>query len=356
MKRNLRPVLHAVITLSVLFSAALHAEQTAGLRGNVVATAQPSAIVGSGLQQVRWASVATLTSAESSLELQFFTEGERGNAAQMVHDVRRERAHVAELSLHDLLAAVPELSVALAPYVFESDAEARFVFDNYLFNTFGDLLAEQNLLLLHWLDLGWQGIYSAQPLGFPDSGENVSIGGRDHQIIAEYFTAVGARFVPLSAYQESLSGRFNLDGRLCRLLSTCFSIDAEIAKNQTTHLLLTSHSYDVGVLVANKNWFDGATVVQRQALRKVLSAGVLASRGAVRRLRHDAIAKLTGHQVQVATLSLQQTHELREIGQALLPELVERIGGSAAEVWDVIQSGRRAYAATLPAAEVGAAQ
>ena len=131
----------------------------------------------SGWQNSPWETVEAKSVTEAALQLQFFTAGERGGEVQMLHDLRRERVHVADLSLHTLLSVVPELSVVLAPYVFASDDELLFVFENYLRNTISDLLAEKNLLLVQWLDVRPLGIYSAHPLPLADSERQPRLGG-----------------------------------------------------------------------------------------------------------------------------------------------------------------------------------
>ncbi len=72
-------------------------------------------------------------------------DGQVGTEESMIAAMRRGRAQLAMLSTPGTSAAIPELSLLMAPYLFESFAEADFVLDNYILAMVKTLFADKGL-------------------------------------------------------------------------------------------------------------------------------------------------------------------------------------------------------------------
>ena len=118
-------------------------------------------------------------------------------------NVRRGRVQYGGTSLHGMSSIVPELSVILAPYLFDSYEEVDFVADNYLTPVFAEMLAERGLTFIQWSEVGWNHIYCREPRKEPEEFRGVKMRAPT-AIAPQVFTdSIGADNIPL-AFDETL--------------------------------------------------------------------------------------------------------------------------------------------------------
>ena len=94
-------------------------------------------------------------------------DGQVGTEESMIAAMRRARAQLAMLSTPGTSAAIPELSLLMAPYLFESFAEADFVLDNHILAMVKTLFADKGLHFIQWIDSGWFNVFSRTPVRVP---------------------------------------------------------------------------------------------------------------------------------------------------------------------------------------------
>jgi len=304
------------------------------LYGRAVAFAQPNSV-----WDQEWQRVKRALANEKALRLDFLTRGERGSEEQMLHDLRRGRAHLGGMSLQGLASVVPELNVVMAPYVFSSVAEVDFVYDHYLFEVFDALFAKRNLVLLQWVEVGWNGIYSNAPIRLPEDAAGLRLRGSPNPATQLFLQAIHADSIPLSsadlvpALQTGL-----IEGGVSAVIFHYF-----VTRRYASHLTLSQHSYDTGAVVANKPWFDGANDSQRKLLRNAWG-NVAAARAAVRVLHDQSISRMREEGVVIHELSATEAVRWRRASGKIVGTLVSRIGGDAQQVRDALDAGKRAFA------------
>jgi len=226
------------------------------LVGRAVAFAQPNSV-----WDQEWQRVKAGLAAQNAVRLEYFTRGERGSEEQMLHDIRRGRAHLGGMSLQGLASVVPELNLAMAPYIFDSADEVDFVYDNHLFDVFDPLFAAKNLALLQWVEVGWSGIYSDRPIGVPADAAGLRLRGSPNPAAQSFLAALGADSIPLGSADVVPSLQTGLiAGGVASVLFHFF-----VTRRYAGHLTLSRHSYDTGAIVVNRRWFEAATAAQRGA-------------------------------------------------------------------------------------------
>ncbi len=276
------------------------------------------------------------------LELQMSVNGQLGTEETILNQARRGRIQYAGLSLHGMSSAVPELSVILAPYLFESHEEVDFVTDNYLTPVFTEMLAERGLAFIQWSEVGWNHIYCREPRLEPGEFRGVKMRASTAVAPQVFTDAIGADNIPLPfdetlpALQTGLiecgqsgGGQYLLSG---------------IAE-EAPHYMLTRHAYDSGVQFANSQWLDSLPEEARQALENALD-GQQENRGIVR----GAVAELEREwqeagRVAFHKLSEEQRVRWRAATEGSHRKLIERIGGRAQEIYDLILAGKADFAA-----------
>lgn len=306
--------------------------------GRAVAYAQPNSV-----WDQEWQRVKAGLAAQDDIRLEYFTRGERGSEEQMLHDIRRGRAHLGGMSLQGLASVVPELNIAMAPYVFDSAGEVDFVYDNHLFDVFDPLFAEKNLALLQWVEVGWSGIYSERPIALPADAQGMRLRGSPNPAAQAFLAAIGADSIPLGSGDLVPSLQTGLiEGGVSSVIFHFF-----VTRKYAGHLTLSRHSYDTGAIVVNRRWFESATDAQRDVLRQAWG-DTAAARAAVRSVNTFAVDQMREEGIAVRDLTEAELARWREATADIVPALVAHIGGGAQAVHDAIVAGKRAYAASNP--------
>ena len=304
------------------------------LFGRAAAFAQPDSV-----WDQEWQRMKARLARQDEVRLDFFTRGERGGEEQILHDIRRGRAHLGGMSLQGLASIVPELNIAMAPYVFSSPEEVDFVYDNYLFEAFDSLFAEKSLALLQWVEVGWNGIYAQTPIARPEDAKGLRLRGSPNPATQAFLAAIQADSIPLGSADLVPSLQTGLiEGGVSAVLFHYF-----LTRRYASHLTLSQHSYDTGAVVANKAWFDGASPQQRDVLRAAWGDSA-AARSAVRSVADGAIRQMRAEGIQVYALGEAERQAWRQATREVMPRLIARIGGKAQAVHEAIEAGKRAFA------------
>jgi len=280
--------------------------------------------------------------AHPGLELQLFVNGQLGTEETIMANVRRGRVQYAGTSLHGTSSVVPELSVILAPYLFESYAEVDFVTDNYLTPLFTEMLAERGLTFLQWSEVGWNHVYCREPRLEPEAFRGVKMRAST-AIAPQVFTeTIGASNIPLP-FDETLPA---LQTGLveCGQSGAGQYLLSGIAE-EAPHYMLTRHAYDSGVQYANSQWYESLPEEARAVLLEALD-DQQENRAIVRR----AVAEQEREwqqdgRVAFHALSEAQRERWRQAAKGAHKILLERIGGRAGEVYDRILAGKAEFAA-----------
>ena len=235
---------------------------------------------------------------------------------------------------------VPELSVLIAPYLFESQAQADFVLDEYLTPVFRELLAEKNLQLLQWSEVGWTHIYARKPILDPADAEGLSMRSSNALGSRMFGEAIGADLIPVTFSEvipslqtgliESGQGGIGM-----------FAIGG-IAR-EAKHFSLTRHALDTGLTVANLDWY---TAQGPEGQRRVISSLDETVEG--RALIRAEIARIgKGFDALGVTMHKPNDEQMarwKALGLATHQQMVDNIGGRAAEVYGLIEEGKKTYA------------
>ena len=333
----------AIMLAAWLFSAGGVAVtvESAPLTGRAVAFAQPNSV-----WDQEWQRVKARLAEQDAVRLRFFTRGERGSEEQMLHDLRRGRAHLGGMSLQGLASVVPELNVAMAPYVFDSAEEVDFVYDHYLFELFDALFEERQLVLVQWVEVGWNGIYSQTPIRRPGDAQGLRLRGSPNPAAQLFLKSLGADSIPLGSGDLVPSLQTGLiEGGVSSVIFHYF-----VTRRHASHLTLSRHAYDTGAIVANRRWFEGATPVQQQTLRNAWG-DVATARAAVRRLTDGIVQQMRDEGIAVHDLDAAEIDAWRAATRPILPALLDAVGGQASAVRDAIRAGKRAFANSNGATE-----
>ena len=277
---------------------------------------------------------------DAGLALNLFITGQLGSEETVLSNLRRGRVQLGGFSLHGLASVVPELSVLLAPYLFDSRAEVDFVMDNYLTEIFTTLFAEQGIALLRWSEVGWNHVFCRDPVIVPADIRGLKMRASSAIGPQEFARRVGADNVPVS-YAELITALQTglLD---CGQGGVGLYALGGIAQ-EAPHLALTYHIFDTGLVVANQAWLNGLTEMQRQTILSSLEpteVGRAKLRAALAQIQSE---QLGGLGVVVHELDPAQRAEWQTASLGSHAAVVEETGGRAQEVYDLIITGKRDF-------------
>lgn len=313
----------------------------------------------------QWTNFEANIAANPALDFEYFTKAELGDEERMLFDLRRGRAHVGGMSLQGLSSSIPELTIAMAPYLFASRAEVDFVYDDYLFDIVDELAAAQNLKLLQWVEVGWTHMFADRPLTHPDRAAGLRMRTSPNAAARFFCEAAGMDAIPLGiadvipALQTGL-----VQGGLS---SAVFHFFATL--DLAEHFTLTYHSYDTGAIVLNKDWYDSATPGQKQTIDgawgsaaqarvgvRVLDDVVLAwLRAGVQTNREGEMIRplvtTTGAAIQVHDLTTEERAAWMAETANVIDRLIETLGGRSRQVYERIEAGKAEFARHAAAAE-----
>jgi TRAP-type C4-dicarboxylate transport system substrate-binding protein len=289
--------------------------------------------------------------APDEFDLRMLIYGQLGSEEQLVSGLRRGRVHFANLSATVTSTVLPEMALLYAPYLFDSEEEADFVYDNYLTDRFRELLAAEDLHLVAWNEIGFHHVYSKQPILVPKDARNKRFRVSAAPTARLFAQALGADVIPLG-FAEIVS---SLQTGLIEAGENGISLYARTGTaEEASHLTLTAHAFGMSLIVSRKRWWDGLTASQRQVLAGAFPS-IQVSRRGVRDEGEDDLARAAELGFTVHRLSPEQKAAWKQATQSTHAELIEVIGGRSQDIYDLILKGRQAYREQQPAGSAGAA-
>ena len=284
----------------------------------------------------------TLKKNDSVVTLDMYLSGELGTEEYVYSQIRRGRTQIGGFSLQGSAAVVPEISLLLSPYLFDSYEEVDFITDNYVAPFFDELFAEKGLVVLSWSEVGWTSYYATEPFSTPAdlAGRKLrSSKALSSQIMID---SIDGNAVPLPfpdiipSLQTGLIDGGESSSIFYALVGT---------PKEAPYLTLTKHAFDTGLVIGNKSWFESLTAEAQQSLLDAIMP-LPEIRAMVRSYEQDVLNN-------PEKFGIQSLHELSDAELALWKEatknnhkvMIKRIGGRAQELYNLIQQGKLVFAA-----------
>ena len=299
---------------------------------------------------LRFAATLEQNDGAGEIDLDLFISGELGSEETALANLRRGRIQVGGFALQGVATLIPELNVLLAPYLFDSREEAAFVMDHYLSDAYAKLFAEKGLTLIQWSEVGWFYIYGKKPLTTPVATRGISMRS-SNALGSRYFAeAIGADLIPLSFAEVIPALQTNLieSGQTGVGMYTL----AGIAR-AAPHLALTRHAFDMGPILANKDWYDGLSDRRRRLIFDSIESAEV-NRTLIRAALDDYFQNsLPAMAVTVHELNEEQQAQWRAVALPTHRKLLRDTGGQAEHIYALVQRGKADFKSTMAQSENG---
>lgn len=278
---------------------------------------------------------------DPDLEMRMLVYGELGSEDILVNSIRRGRVHVANWSGLATTTVVPEMAMLYTPFLFDNYAEADFIMDNYLFAAYSKLLAEQDVHLIQWDEIGFNQVYGKTPVLAPTQAEGMRFRTSSSESARLFAEAIGADAIPLG-FMDIVTGlQTGLvdsgESAIIMYVPTGISSEAK-------HLTITDHSFATSIIVMRKRWIDRLPEIQRDIL---LNSFVDVNEG--RQWTRAEWSTFLDEQDKwgftTHRIDAQQRDRWKVATAPVTRRLIDGIGGEAQMIWDLVQEGKAAFGA-----------
>ena len=278
------------------------------------------------------------------MDLRLVIRGETGPEEALFAALRRNRIQIGGGSFAGVATVVPEISMLSVPFLFDSDAEVDFVMDQYMLPAFRDLFAAKGLEVLHWTDVGWVNLYAKPVILKPAAARGVRLRSSSALASQAFIAEIGGDTItmPFSEVLPSLQTGL-IDGGVTSI--TMYSLSGIAA--EAPNYVLTRHSYDMGLLLANQNWMNSLSPSERETVR-IGFGGASVTRSAARASVETLLATLPDKGATVYEPTTAERAVWRDAAWPSHEKLIKNVGGRAREVYEAMLRGKREFAA-LPA-------
>jgi TRAP-type C4-dicarboxylate transport system substrate-binding protein len=282
------------------------------------------------------------SASEGRLELRPLIYGQLGSEEQILSGLRRGRIQFANLSAQVTSTIVPELSLLYAPYLFETEAEADFIYDTYLTEFYREMLAARGLHLLTWYEIGFHSVYAKNPIVAPADAKGRRFRVSNSLNARLFAESIGADVIPLG-FGEIVSA---LQTGLIEAGENAVSLYARTGiADEAPHYTETRHALGMSVILADKTWWDNLPEIDRRVLEKSFPS-IAESRRATR-TQNEFDLKDPSLGIEIHVLTETQRAQWREATAGVTGSLLDAIGGRSREVYALIVRGKLEYAESM---------
>jgi TRAP-type C4-dicarboxylate transport system substrate-binding protein len=275
------------------------------------------------------------------VDVVLLVDGQIGTEESMISTVRRGRSQFSMLSTPGTSAAIPEMSLLMAPYLFDSFEEADFVLDSFVTEKAAALFADKGLHFIQWIDSGWFNVFSQTAIRTPQDTVGQRMRAAGGPAARVFLQLVGADVAQLP-FSDLVPG---LQTGLLSGGATNTSMYRTVALYELAPFItLTRHGLNPAVVFANKTWFDGLPKNNQDLVMAGIAPTDVVRRD-VRAEGADALVYAAARGATVIELTVEQRKAWKDATAASHRLLIDEIGGQAAEVYELIQDGKSAFAA-----------
>jgi tripartite ATP-independent transporter DctP family solute receptor len=227
-----------------------------------------------------------------------------------------------------LASLVPELALFELPYLFRRLSEADHVIDKVLNEDMRKVLDARGFVLLFWAENGFRSFGSTfGPVKTLADIKGKKMRSQESDVQLEIYRALGASPVPIAVTEvlSSLQTRV-VDG----FDNTPLFTFAASWYHGIQHFTLSEHTYQPGVVVANKAWFQSLSPEDQKVLLEDAEGEARRGRLAVRELNPLLIQNFTNAKIQVHRLTEAEKDALAKATEPVYAKWVAGKGKAAA--------------------------
>lgn len=274
-----------------------------------------------------------------TLIMEVFGGGQLGAETETIRQVARGRLDAGNFSVTAAASVVPEVTLLVSPFFWDSVEQADCALDNHLLPIFDELFEARGLRIIQWTELGYQILFSEEPITDVSQVQGFSMRvapARNSDIL---WRGLGAAGVPLPFPEVAPNLQTGIiDGGELPTISYI----ATGLHNLAPHMTRTNHIYQPSVTLMNLSSWNGMSEEEQEIFTNSIEPAE-ALRTAVR----GAISYFEGVMLQEGGTIHDLTDEERAAWAAgyteeMQQDFVASIGGDADRVYQEVLLARAA--------------
>lgn len=281
---------------------------------------------------------ADFASRPDLFDLDYHIYGELGASEPLLGALKRGRVQFVATSQSVISTQIPEVAVLSLPYLFESKAEADYVYDCCIQDLYQPLVAKENYVLLMFAEAGWSHFYADRQIRVPADVKGLSIRAAQSPAVVGFLQQLEADTVFLTmsdvvpALQTGMvNGGFG-----------AITWHMGATREDAPHFTLTSHVYETGLFLVNKQWWEGFTDEQRALMIEAFES-FDRQRTEVREDQDAEIARLIAEGDPVYEPTLEERALWIAAAKASHAAVLDEIGGQAQAIYNRIAQAKADY-------------
>ncbi|MEZ5649056.1 MAG: TRAP transporter substrate-binding protein DctP [Burkholderiaceae bacterium] len=278
------------------------------------------------------------TASGGSVKIEPFFAGQLGNEQDTIQQIARGRIDLGAFSTGSASLLVPELQVAIIPFLYDSPKQSDCVMDNHLRPLYTELLAKKGLQLLSIGEVGQIDLVGKRAFVTPADVVGIkAVGYTKNQSILWEALGASSSFVGVPDWSSALqTGLVDTTG-------SPMALYVPSGLNKVAPVLSVVNLWNTqAFVVMNKRIYDGLSQAQRDAIaaayeKQPSSMQRAKIRGLEEYLRQAH--KKGGGEIVVPT-DAQRAQWAEKVSKAW-PQMVAAAGGEAQRVFDLAMEGKK---------------
>ena len=264
-----------------------------------------------------------------------------GSEQEIIQQLVRGRLEMGSVSYTGASVLIPEAAVLNTPYLWRSSAERDFVTDNHALPVLKRIYEAKGLVIVGLGEVGWNDVVCKKACLSPADVKSMKVRVSPAPASKLFWTSLSANGVqmPLSELFPALQSGLVEAADLPFL----YYITTPAAQS-APHYVMTRHLHHGSTMLVNKRVWDGLSADQKRLVESARPEAARQRREveADERPRMEEFKRKGG---VVHELSPAQRAEWARLVEPNQEKMIREIGGSAQELWDAIQKGKKEHAA-----------
>lgn len=273
------------------------------------------------------------------VKVKMFMGGSLGGEKALARRTAQGSIQVFGGSTAALASLVQELNVVEAPYLFNNTRQADRALDNAgVMNQVSGLVEARGFKFAFWAENGFRSWFTKErPIRAPADLNGLRMRSQEATVHLETYRAFGARPVPIDVTNVLTSLQTGVvDG----FDNTPLFAFATSWYQAARHLTLSRHSYQPGIIVYSKTWFDGLPEDIQQVLANIPQDLVVSGRRSVRRMDPVLIRNLERYGIQVHTPSDEERAAFQQASSGVANRVASKTGAGGRSLLKALRAAR----------------
>jgi len=243
-------------------------------------------------------------------------------------------------SVGGLSSIVREVNVIEAPYVFDTLQQADKALDDpEVLKQVRAILKKQKLIFGIWSENGFRSYFSRRPIRTPDDMKGVRFRSQEAIAHVEAYKALGASPVTIDIANTMTSLQTGVvDGFDNTPLYAMASTWYQGLEDGQRNLILTRHSYQPGIAVYSKKWFDTLPPDIQQVLLSVPYELTVWGRAQVRKMEPVLLKNLVRYGYDIHEPTPAELQKFKDKEKGIPDKVAKEIGPSAQKLLKAIRT------------------